>query len=100
MIPRPSCFTSRSAGNRTREVVRALCETKSMTELCQEHDLHANQIIDWKRQLIEGATGVFGAPHQWPKPWTPASSFFGAESGGAGWIATFEFGGQRSCPLE
>ena len=47
---------------KARIALEALRETKIMTELCQEHDLHANQIIDWKRQLIEGATGVFGAP--------------------------------------
>ena len=76
---------------KARIALEALRETRTMTELCQEHDLHANQIIDWKRQLIEGATGVFGAPHQWPKPWTPASSFFGAESGEAGWIALGQY---------
>ena len=47
---------------KARIALEALRETKIMTELCQEHDLRANQIIDWKRQLIEGATGVFGAP--------------------------------------
>jgi transposase len=46
---------------KARIALEALRETKTMAQLCQEHDLHANQIIDWKRQLIEGATGVFGA---------------------------------------
>ena len=46
---------------KARIALEALRESKTMTELCQEHDLHANQIIDWKRQLIEGAKGVFGA---------------------------------------
>ena len=51
-----------SPGFKARVALEALRETRTMTQLCQEHDLHANQIIDWKRQLIEGATGVFGAP--------------------------------------
>ena len=46
---------------KARIALEALRETKTMAQLCQEHDLHANQIIDWKRQLVEGATGVFGA---------------------------------------
>jgi transposase-like protein len=30
-----------------------------MAQLCQEFDLHVNQINDWKRQLIEGAAQAF-----------------------------------------
>ena len=29
-------------------------------ELSQQFDVHANQIKQWKDQLLEGATGVFG----------------------------------------
>jgi transposase len=47
---------------KARIALQALQGTKTMTELCQEYDLHANQINDWKQQLIAGATGVFGAP--------------------------------------
>jgi transposase len=45
---------------KARIALEALRESKTMTELCQEYDLHANQIIDWKRQLLEGASSVFG----------------------------------------
>jgi len=34
---------------------------KTMAELSQEFDVHANQIKQWKDQLLEGATGIFGA---------------------------------------
>ena len=31
-----------------------------MIELSQEFDVHPNQIKQWRDQLLEGATGVFG----------------------------------------
>ena len=34
---------------------------KTLSELAQQFDVHANQITQWKTQLLEGATGVFGA---------------------------------------
>ena len=33
---------------------------QTLTELAQQFDVHANQIKQWKDQLLEGATGVFG----------------------------------------
>lgn len=35
---------------------------QTLTELAQQFDVHANQIKQWKDQLLEGATGVFGDP--------------------------------------
>jgi len=29
--------------------------------LAKLHDVHANQIVDWKNQLLERAAGVFGS---------------------------------------
>jgi transposase len=37
----------------------ALREDKTIAQLCKEHELHATQILEWKRQLLEGAAGVF-----------------------------------------
>jgi len=34
---------------------------KTLAELAKLHDVHANQIVDWKNQLLERAPGVFGA---------------------------------------
>ena len=34
---------------------------KTLTELSEQFGVHANQIRQWKDQLVEGASGVFGA---------------------------------------
>jgi transposase-like protein len=39
----------------------ALREDKTMAELCKAYEVHASQILDWKRQLLEGAADVFGS---------------------------------------
>ena len=35
---------------------------KTLAELAQPFDVHANRINGWKRKLLEAATGVFGGP--------------------------------------
>jgi transposase-like protein len=34
---------------------------KTLAELAQLYDVHANQITTWRNQLLEGAASVFGA---------------------------------------
>ena len=34
---------------------------KTLAELAQLYDVHANQITTWRTQLLEGASGVFGS---------------------------------------
>jgi transposase len=33
---------------------------KTLSELAEQFDVHANQVTQWKGQLLEGAAGVFG----------------------------------------
>ena len=35
---------------------------KTLAELAQQFDVHPNQITQWRSQLLEGASGIFGAP--------------------------------------
>ncbi len=40
--------------------VAAIKGEKTLIELAQSFDVHPNQIKQWRDQLLEGATGVFG----------------------------------------
>jgi len=46
----------------------ALKGDKTLAELAQQHDIHPNQITDWKTQLLERAAQVFdgGQPVEAP----------------------------------
>ena len=39
---------------------------KTLAELAKQHDVHANQIVDWKNQLLAGAADVFGRERSEP----------------------------------
>ena len=52
---------------KARVALAALREDKTMAQLCQEFDLHANQITEWKRQLIEGAAQAFNGASAQPE---------------------------------
>lgn len=52
---------SQSPAFKAKVALAALCEDKTMAELCKAFELHPTQINDWKRQLFDGAAGVFGS---------------------------------------
>ncbi len=45
---------------KAKAAVAAINGEKTLIELAQEFDVHPNQIKQWRDQLLEGATGVFG----------------------------------------
>lgn len=48
-----------SAKFKARVALAAMKGDKTLTELCEQFDVHANQITDWKKQLQSSAEGVF-----------------------------------------
>ncbi len=58
-------MTRRPRGNhspafKAKAAPAAIRGEQTLVELCQQLDVHANQIKQWKDQLLEGVTGVFG----------------------------------------
>lgn len=45
---------------KAKAAVAAIKGEKTLIELAQAFDVHPNQIKQWRDQLLDGATGVFG----------------------------------------
>jgi transposase len=45
---------------KAKVAVAAIKGEKTLAELSQQFDVHPNQITQWRSQLVEGATAVFG----------------------------------------
>jgi transposase len=48
-----------TAAFKAKVALTAIRGEKTLSELAQQFDVHANQIKQWKDQLLEGAVGVF-----------------------------------------
>ncbi len=46
---------------KAKVALAALKGQKTLAELAQQYDVHANQITAWKAQVAEGAAALFGA---------------------------------------
>ena len=49
------------AAFKAKVALAAIKGEKTLSELAEQFDVHANQITQWKSQLLEGAAGVFGS---------------------------------------
>jgi transposase len=49
-----------SAAFKAKVALAAVKGDKTLAELAQLHDVHPNQITDWKNQLLSRAADVFG----------------------------------------
>jgi len=50
-----------TAAFKAKVALAAIKGEKTLSELAQLFDVHANQITQWKSQLLEGAVRVFGS---------------------------------------
>jgi transposase-like protein len=46
---------------KAKVAVAAIKGEKTLAELAKQFDVHPNQITTWKAQLMDGASGLFGA---------------------------------------
>jgi transposase len=49
-----------SAAFKAKVAVEALKGERTIAEVAQRHDVHPNQVTEWRRQLLERAADVFG----------------------------------------
>ncbi len=49
-----------SAAFKAKVALEAVKGEKTIAEIAQRHDVHPNQVTEWRRQLLERAADVFG----------------------------------------
>ena len=49
-----------SAAFKAKVSLEAVKGDKTIAEIAQKHDVHPNQVTEWRRQLLERACDVFG----------------------------------------
>ena len=55
-----------SAAFKAKVALDAVRGEKTLAELAKQHDVHPNQIVDWKNQLLAGAPDGFGGERHDP----------------------------------
>ena len=45
---------------KAKVAIEALGDSKTVAEIAHKHDVHPNQVTEWRRQLMERAAGAFG----------------------------------------
>ena len=54
------------AAFKTKVVIEALKGAKTLAQLSSEFGIHAQQITDWKRQVLDGIPSIFESPTSKP----------------------------------
>jgi transposase-like protein len=49
-----------AAAFKAKVALEAVKGDKTVAEIAQRHDVHPNQVTEWRRQLLERAADVFG----------------------------------------
>lgn len=52
-----------SAEFKAKVALEALKEQQTLSELASQYQIHAVQIANWKKQLLEGAASIFKNPN-------------------------------------
>jgi transposase-like protein len=50
------------AAFKTKVVLEALKGVKTLAQISSDFGIHAQQITDWKRQVLDGIPGIFESP--------------------------------------
>ncbi len=50
-----------SGAFKAKVALAAIKGDRTLSELAQAFDVHANQITQWRTELVEGAAGLFGS---------------------------------------
>ncbi|NJN80539.1 MAG: transposase [Anaerolineales bacterium] len=48
-----------SAEFKTKVALEAIKEQKTLSQICEQYSLHANQISDWKKTIVEQSVQLF-----------------------------------------
>ena len=70
-----------TAAYKAKVALAALKSDKTLAELSERFDVHTSQIVQWKTQLLEGASAVFLTPAEKRESQAPSAKDMQAKIG-------------------